>query len=62
MEGSDLKEPFKILPCLYFTIRNFFVMVFGLIPMFPFAALTCGFNFNLLNNEGFYNVLPMMIG
>ncbi len=61
MEASDFDEPFKILQCLYFTMRNFFVLVFGLIPMFPFALITCGFDLNLMSNEGFYKMVPMMI-
>ena len=60
METSDYDEPFKILECLYFTFRNFFVLIFGLIPMFPFALVTCGFNLNLMHNEGFYTVNRLM--
>ena len=29
--------------------------------MFPFALITSGFNLNLMNNEGFYKVVPLMI-
>jgi len=61
MEASDYDEPFKILQCFYFTLRNFFVLVFGLVPMFPFALITCGFDLNLMSNEGFYNVIPLII-
>ena len=61
MESSDIGEPFKILPCLYFTFKNFVIMVFGLIPMYPFALITSGFNLNLMNNEGFHGVIPMII-
>jgi hypothetical protein len=61
METSDFDEPFKIMRCLYYTLRNFFVLTLGLIPMFPFVLITSGFNFNLMNNEGFYKIIPLMI-
>ncbi len=61
METSDFDEPFKILRCLYFTFRNFIVLVFGVIPMFPITLITCGFDLNLMSNEGFYKIIRLIL-
>lgn len=61
MEASDIGQGFEILPCLYFTLKNFIILVFGLIPTYPLVLMTSGFNLNMMSNEGFYAVPPMMI-